>query len=286
MIESGMHWGEWMEPDIDSMTEQRQPKPELTSAYTHYSMGLLAQMLHSVGRNREAAECEAFSEGAKRAYNEFFVKDGHITAPRQAPMVRALALGLLDGDTAKSVAFDLNRSAMERNYTVGTGFLSTPYVLSVLTKYGYLDTAYKMLENECVPGWLAMVDGGATTVWETYVMFDENGHPLVHSMNHYSPGAMCSFLYDTVCGIRVDGTRHFVIAPQPGGTLTHAKAEWLSPYGKVSSHWIRENSEVKFEITVPANCTAEITLPDGHRNTVTAGSFKFTCKESKRHEFP
>ena len=275
VIESGQHWGEWLEPDADSISEMRQPKPELTSAYVHYSMALLAEMLRELGREDEAKACEAFSDGAKRAYNAFFVKDGHITAPRQAPMVRALALGLLDGETARSVAADLNADATKRNYTVGTGFLSTPYVLGVLTKYGYLDTAYKMLENTKAPGWLARVEGGATTVWENYVMFDAEGHPRQSSMNHYSPGAVCAFLYDTVCGIRVDGERHFTIAPQPGGTLTRAEASWLSPYGFVTSGWEKTEIGTRFTIEIPPNTTATITLPNGKTETVNAGRYSY-----------
>lgn len=281
VIESGMHWGEWMEPDIDSIAEQMQPKPELTSAYTHYSMRLLAEMLEAVGRKPEAEECRAFSEGARQAYRFYFVKAGHITVPgqsgqnRQAPMVRALALGLLDEETAKSVAADLNESAIKRNYTVGTGFLSTPYVLEVLTNYGYLDTAYKMLENTKAPGWLAMVEGGATTVWETYVMYDEEGHPLGHSMNHYSPGAVCAFLFNTVCGIRVDGERRFVIAPLPGGTLEHARARYRSPYGEVSCRWERkEDGRILYHVEVPANCTAVIRLPGGRVENVCTGTYE------------
>ena len=97
VIESGQHWGEWLEPDADSIDEMRQPKPELTSAYTAYSMRLYAEMLDVLGLRDEAKDARAFSDGAKRAYNRYFVKNGHIDAPRQAPMVRALALGLLDG---------------------------------------------------------------------------------------------------------------------------------------------------------------------------------------------
>lgn len=275
VIESGRHWGEWLEPDADSISEMRRPKPELTCAYTHYSMGLLAEMLHALGREDEAKACREFSDGAKRAYNAFFVKDGHITAPRQAPMVRSLALGLLDGETARSVAANLNADAVRRNYTVGTGFLSTPYVLGVLTKYGYLDTAYQMLENTRAPGWLAMVEGGATTVWENYVMFDLGGHPKQSSMNHYSPGAVCAFLYDTVCGIRVDGEGHFAIAPQPGGTLRCAKASWRSPYGEVKSSWDRTENGTCFAFEIPANTTATITLPDGKTETVNAGRYHY-----------
>lgn len=275
VIESGMHWGEWLEPDADSISELRQPKPELTAAYAHSSMALLAEMLHALGRENEAKTCEAFSEGAKQAYNTFFAKDGHITAPRQAPMVRALALGLLDEETAKSVAADLNADAVKRSYTVGTGFLSTPYVLGVLTKYGYLDTAYRMLENTRAPGWLAMVEGGATTVWENYVMFDADGHPKQSSMNHYSPGAVCAFLYDTVCGVRVDGERHFAIAPQPGGTLTHAETNWRSPYGEVKSRWEKTENGIRFEFEIPSNTTATIALPNGKTETVSAGRYHY-----------
>ncbi|MBR3271318.1 MAG: family 78 glycoside hydrolase catalytic domain [Clostridia bacterium] len=275
VIESGQHWGEWLEPDADSIGEMRQPKPELTSAYTAYSMRLFAEMLDALGLMDEANDARAFSDGAKRAYNRYFVKDGHINAPRQAPMVRALALGLLDGEDKASVAADLNRSAIERSYTVGTGFLSTPFVLGVLTENGYLDTAYKMLENTTAPGWLAMVTGGATTVWENYVMFDENGHPKRSSMNHYSPGAVCAFLYNTVCGIRVAGKNRFAIAPQPGGTLSHAKAVYNSPFGTVESAWTRTGTQTRFTISVPANTTAAVVLPDGTTHEINAGRYEY-----------
>ena len=190
-------------------------------------------------------------------------------------MVRALALGLLDEATARSVAADLNDDAVRRHYTVGTGFLSTPYVLGVLTKYGYPDTAYRMLENTKAPGWLAMVEGGATTVWENYVMFDADGHPKQSSMNHYSPGAVCAFLYDTVCGIRVDGERHYAIAPQPGGTLTHAETNWRSPYGEVKSRWEKTENGIRFEFEIPSNTTATIALPNGKTETVSAGRYHY-----------
>lgn len=271
VIESGMHWGEWLEPDIDSTKEQSRPKPELTAAYTHYSIGLLAEMLRSIGRNKEAADCDAFAQGAKQAYNYYFVKDGKIQAPRQAPMVRALALGLLSEEDAIKAAADLNQNAIDRNYTVGTGFLSTPFVLGVLSKYGYVDTAYKMLENTKAPGWLAMVEQGATTVWEVYHIFDEKGHPKASSMNHYSPGAVCGFLFDTVCGIQIAGENHFRIVPIPGGTLTHAAARYDSPYGLVESKWKKREDHTTYVITIPANCTAEVILPGGTCKRVTAG---------------
>ncbi len=275
VIESGYHWGEWCEPEVDFISEMYIPKPEITTAYTFYTMKLLAEMLYEIKMDEKAKECEEFAENARRAYNCYFVKDGHITAPRQAPMVRSLALGLLDKDTEISVAKDLNESAVKRNYTVATGFLSTPFVLGTLVKHGYIDTAYRMLENTKAPGWLAMVEGGATTIWETYVMFDKDNHPLVHSMNHYSPGAVCAFLYDTVCGIRISGENFFTLKPQPGGTLTFASAVYNSPYGKITSAWEKRDGKYVYSFEIPSNTTARLVLPDGRSELLKSGKYTF-----------
>lgn len=274
VMESGSHWGEWCEPDIDSMTEMNQPKPELTTAYTYHSMKLLAEMLEVIGKEEEAKECKEFAGGARKAYNYYFVENGTIKAPRQAPLVRSLALELLDEKDAVYVADKLNQSAVSRDYTVGTGFLSTPYVLQVLAKYGYVETAYRMLENTKAPGWLAMVEAGATSVWETYQLYDEDGHPLQHSMNHYSPGAMCGFLFDTVCGVKIKDENEFLIHPLPGGTLTEASAEYDSPYGMVTSSWKKTRDEIVFQFCVPANTKAYVTLPDGKQETLAAGFYE------------
>ena len=277
VIESGFHWGEWCESGVDFISEMYLPKPELTTAYVHYTTGLLAEMLREIGRDREADECEEFSRKSKEAYNYYFVKDGHINAPRQAPMVRSLALGLLDGETEKTVANDLNESVIKRNYTVGTGFLSTPFVLGILVKYGYIDTAYRMLENTKAPGWLAMVEGGATTIWESYISYDRDNHPISGSMNHYSPGAVCAFLYDTVCGIRISGENLFTLQPQPGGTLTNANAEYNSPYGKITSSWEKKNGKTVFRFEIPSNTTAQLILPDGTAELLKSGIHTFEC---------
>lgn len=277
IIESGLHWGEWCEPDVDGGKELIRPKQEIAAAYMYHSMTLLSEMLCAVGREEEAVQCDTYAEGAKCAYNHHFVENGKILAPRQAPMVRSLALGLLDEKTQKQVAAQLNADVIARNYKVGTGFLSTPFVLGVLVKYGYTDSAYRMLENTEAPGWLAMVEQGATTVWEQYICYDTEKRPMQVSMNHYSPGAVCAFLFNTICGIRVVGENRFEIAPFPGGTLTYANAVYGSPYGKVESGWVRGSGQCEFTVKLPANTAALVRLPDGRSLEVESGTHYYTC---------
>ena len=185
----------------------------------------------------------------------------------QAKLVRPLALGLLDGDSKKTAQRRLIQAAEQYRYRVGTGFLSTPFLLPVLTGAGEVETAYRMLENTEKPGWLAEVLDGATTIWENW------GGNL--SRNHYSPGAVCQWLFDTCAGIRVDGENHFTIAPIPGGTLAWAEAGYRSIYGEVKSCWEKTDSGTKFTVTIPSNTTADVTLPNGTRYSTGAGTHTF-----------
>ena len=150
-------------------------------------------------------------------------------------------------------------------------------ILGVLSDYD-LDAAYRLLENEEIPGWLSMPRNGATTIWENWEgPYNTQGAGL-GSLNHYSKGAVCRWLFDTMCGIRVDGKNHFLIAPQPGGSLTHAGASYNSIYGKVESKWEKTENGYVFTVTIPANCTATVILPDGSAKTQAFGTYTYEIK--------
>lgn len=282
LVESGVHWGEWCEPDgvldTDIIMEMTRPKQEENAAYMHYSMTLLAEMLEAAGKQEEAGVCHEYAAGAREAYQYHFVKEDDIETNRQCKLVRPLALGLLDEKAACNVAARLSGTAAERDYKIGTGFLSTPFILPVLADYGYAETAYRMLENEEEPGWLAMVKQGATTVWEKYNGYDEQGKPLELSFNHYSPGAVCSFLFSHTAGIRIVGERKFLFRPIPGGSLNFAKAHWDSAYGMAKAEWKLTGSTFTYEIEVPCNCVAVVELPDGSTRSVAAGAYTWSCE--------
>ncbi|MCR2792736.1 glycoside hydrolase family 78 protein [Microbacterium sp. zg.Y625] len=255
VYEKGMHLGEWLEPEEfrDAVTGTSRPsRTEEATAYLHYTMRHLAEISGVLGESTDAARYLRYADGAKRAYNHLFVQGRPIDTDRQAKLVRPLALELLDAEVIDAVGERLVKAVENRDYRVGTGFLSTPFVLPVLTAIGRSDVAYRMLENEQAPSWLAEVKAGATTIWE-----DWEGK---ESHNHYSPGSVSQWLFDTVAGIRVDGENRFVIAPTPGGTLTHAGAVYTSQYGRVECAWEMHGGELRVRVVIPANTTAELRL--------------------------
>ena len=266
--EKGVHLGEWLEPEEfrDKVYGTQAKHPEECTAYLHYAMVTIGEIAQLLNKADIAAKCAKIADGAKEAYNALFVKTGTLNTNRQAKLVRPLALGLLDGEEQKNAQKLLVKAVEDYNYCVGTGFLSTPFILPVLAEAGELETAYKMLENTKKPGWLGEVLDGATTIWENW-----EGDL---SQNHYSPGAVCQWLFDSVAGIRVDGENRFRITPMPGGTLTHAKASYRSPYGLVESGWEKNDNGTKYVITIPANCTAEVILHSGERRILSAGRYE------------
>lgn len=119
---------------------------------------------------------------------------------------------------------------------------------------------------------------GATTIWESWEgPYNEQGAGA-GSLNHYSKGAVCAWLFKTVCGIRFAGENRFTVAPRPGGSLAHASASCQSLYGRVESKWEKTDRGYSFTVTVPANCQAVVRLPDGSKRIQTPGTQIYTME--------
>jgi alpha-L-rhamnosidase len=84
------------------------------------------------------------------------------------------------------------------------------------------------------------------------------------SFNHYAYGAVADWLHRTVAGLAPaePGYRRLRVAPRPGPGITSAAATHETPYGTASVSWTLEGSSFTLELVVPANSTAEVSLPD------------------------
>ena len=280
-VNLGQSYGEWSEPAdicVFHWTDFCAPHPEVSTAYTAYVMRIIAEAAEQYGTAEEAALFREYHEGCKRAYQELITTEAYpLDTDRQARLVRPLALDLLTEEQREFAKKRLITALEHYGWRLGTGFLSTPLILDVLADID-TEAAYRLLENEQIPGWLSMPKLGATTIWESWEgPYNQQGAGA-GSLNHYSKGAVCAWLFSTMCGIRPDGENHFSIAPRPGGSLTHASAEWHSIYGRVESRWKRTANGYSFTVTVPANCEADIRLPDGSTQKQTAGTVTYTTE--------
>jgi alpha-L-rhamnosidase len=86
---------------------------------------------------------------------------------------------------------------------------------------------------------------------------------MADSLNHYSKGAVISFLHRYTAGLQVaePGYRRFRVAPRPGGGITSARTHHDSPYGRIEVAWILDGGHGQLDVAVPEGTRADIARP-------------------------
>lgn len=272
----GQSYGEWAEPTevhITGFKDFACPHPEETTAYIVYMLQTMAEIAEVLGKKDDKKRFSEFAEKAKIGYGKLVeCPKFSLDTDRQAKLVRPLYMGLLDEEQRKFAQKRLITALDNYEWRLGTGFLSTPFILYVLEDID-VKYAYRLLENEQMPGWLFMPKMNANTIWESWEGTQAQGGSA--SLDHYSKGAVLEWVFSKMCGIKVSGENKFTIAPKVGGKFTFAKCEYQSVYGKVSCGWQREDGKATYKIVIPANTTAKVILPSVEK-TLTAGEYEFT----------
>ena len=124
-----------------------------------------------------------------------------------------------------------------------------------------------ILRQEDYPGYLYMINHGATATWESW----DSERSRVH--NCYN--GIGTWFYQAIAGIRPDaaapGYRHFYVDPQPTSGVTWVKASKPTPYGDI----LVEINQDEVRLTAPVGTTATVFPDTPSEQTVTAGQWTF-----------
>ncbi len=272
-------FGDWLALDGSGHTEGGTPKELIGTAFYAHAAGLLSQIARVTGKSDDAKRYAALFDSIKTTFCARFVTpEGRLSPPFQTPYLLALEFNLVPDELRPKLALELAREIKRRGDKLSTGFVGSPYINSVLTREGHLDTAYTLLHQTGWPSWLYAVTQGATTIWERWdgwtseKGFQDAG---MNSFNHYAYGAVGAWLYSQVAGIALDpqvpGYARFVLAPKPGGQLTSAKAYLNTLHGRIESEWHLDGGKFSYRFVVPPNTSAKVSLPDGSGFEAVAG---------------
>ena len=143
------------------------------------------------------------------------------------------------------------------------GHLATGLVgIPVLTEWAILnrsaDWVYGMLKKKDYPGYLYMIENGATATWEHW-----NGE---RSRIHNCYNGIGAWFYQAIGGIRPDekfsGYRRVIIAPQVPAGISWAKVSKETPLGTLKVDWEVREGVLQMNLTVPPGCRALLELPE------------------------
>jgi alpha-L-rhamnosidase len=207
---------------------------------------------------------------------EYVTPNGHLVSGTQTAYVLALNFDMLPDSLRPQAAKRLADNIKSYGNHLTTGFLGTPYLCHVLTRFGYTDMAYKLLLQDTYPSWLYPVKMGATTIWERWDGEKPDSTfetPSMNSFNHYSYGAIGDWMYRKMVGLDTyeDGVgyKHIKIQPHIGGGFSFASANIQTYYGKLSSGWKVGVDTITIDVEIPANTTATIFIPAAKADEVT-----------------
>ncbi|SHJ22896.1 glycoside hydrolase family 78 protein [Pseudozobellia thermophila] len=263
------HWGDWLAYDANSpayngsVTE----KDLIATAYAYYSTTLFSKIASVLGKYDDANKYADLAKNIKEAFvQEYITPNGRLVSHTQTAYAMALSFDLIPEHLIEKSASYLAQD-VKRFGHLTTGFLGTPLLCKTLSKIGRDDLAFMLLNRKEFPSWLYPITMGATTIWERWDTQKPDGTIIegMNSFNHYSYGAIGEWLYTHVGGLRTDpenpGYKHIIFDPHPGGGLTLANTEFNSLYGKIQSNWKIKDSLFEYEIRIPPNTTATVTLP-------------------------
>ena len=277
---TGFHFGDWLFYSIDDDTDGSSAitdKYFIAQCFYAHSTQLLIDAAKALGKKDDVDTYTVLLKRIKEAFmKEYVTANGRLVSGTQTAYTLALNFDMLPEELRAQAAKRLvdNISGYDNHLT--TGFLGTPYLCHVLTRFGYNNVAYRLLLQDTYPSWLYPVKMGATTIWERWdgIKPDKSFEAAsMNSFNHYSYGAIGDWMYRVMAGLDTyadrPGYKHIRIQPHPGGGFTNATASLLTYYGKATSGWEIKDGQIYFNIDVPANTTADIYLPADAADKIT-----------------
>jgi alpha-L-rhamnosidase len=269
---SGFHYGDWLYfRPVDDDNDGRSAVTDkflIAQCFYAHSTQLLINTAQVLNRQEDVQQYTELLKRIKTAFmNEYVSPNGRLASGTQTAYVLALNFDMLPENQRQQAAERLADNIKTYGHLT-TGFLGTPYLCHVLTRFGYTDLAYKLLLHDKFPSWLYPVRMGATTIWERWDGIKPNGtfqSVGMNSFNHYAYGAIGDWMYRKMVGIDTfedgAGYKHIRIQPHIGGGFSNAAASLETYYGKVSNEWKLENGKLKMDVSIPANTFATVYMP-------------------------
>ena len=277
-------YGDWCVPPespelIHAKDSSRITNPQLiATTYYYYLLQLMKKFAELSNNEADCAQFESEANKVKIAFNKKFYNVGKSVYANNTVTSNILPLAFdMVPESEKEKVFQniTDKILYENKGHISTGVIGTQWIMRWLTRYNRPDIAYRLASNTSYPSWGYMVENGATTIWELWN--GNTANPSMNSQNHVMLlGDLLIWMYENIAGIRSDSNevafKKIIMKPSFEVDLSYVNASYNSSYGKIISNWKKENGQLMWNITVPANTSAVVYLPAKTVNEVKEGN--------------
>ena len=255
------HWflGDWALPNEEHQLDQ-QSIDCVNSCSMSWVYETMAKVAKVLGKDEDSRLYEQKHQDINRKIHEtyFNATKGYYATGMQIDQ----CFPQLVGATPKALSGKIQQSLRALTHTqfddhLFTGLVGITILTQWLTKQGDAELMYKMLSQHSYPGYLYMIDNGATTTWEHW--------EATRSRIHNCYNGIGSWFYQALGGILPDeqepAYRHFYLHPQPVEGISYVRVAKNTPYGHILVEWNKTSTTFDMKIEVPAGTTATLTVP-------------------------
>jgi alpha-L-rhamnosidase len=253
----------------------------MSSGYSYLNAKLLSQFSNCLQEPEKETYWKGIAEKIRSAIlKEWFNEQtGVVGTGSEACYAFALWLGILPDSVRLEAAKRLHQDLLNRNYQFTTGNLCTRYLLDMLTEYGYVDDAYRLMTSETYPSFGFELQQEATTIWERFEMKE---NPGMNSHNHPMYGSVGSWFYTGLAGIRPTGPgfSHCMVKPAFPKALLSVQASVDTVRGRLTVRWLKRFGELHLYIDLPPQTVCNLDFA-GQQQTLGPGTHHFSIPETQ-----
>lgn len=242
------------------------PNDYTSSCYYYLDYVNMAEFARILGKDPQPFQQKA--DTIKKLINQKFLQPetGTYANGTQTAQGLALYLGIVPEESEQKVFDKLVEVVKATDCSLDFGVIGSKVVPVVLTKYGEVEMAYKMVAKDTAPSWGYWVtEMGGTTLFETWLLSPRFNDA---SLNHVFMGHVSAWMYNSLAGIDFDpknpGFKNVIMRPHFVKDLDWVKGEYNAVSGKIVSQWKRSGDAVEYSVQIPANVTATVYLPEGN----------------------
>ena len=241
-------------------------KELMSSIYFYTDASILAKTAKILGKTIDNEKYNALALKIKNAINSKYLnrETGIYASGFQTELSAPLHWGIVPEESRIKVAENLAKRVIADGKHLDVGLLGTKTILNALSANGYADLAYEVALQKTFPSWGWWIVNGATTLYENWPINSKSDI----SMNHIMFGEIGAWFYKSPGGIYPDeqqpGFKNIVLKPDFVKGLNSFEASHTGPYGKIVSSWRRMGKKIEYNLTIPANSTANLVLKGGN----------------------
>lgn len=228
---------------------------QMSDLYYYRSLVIMEKTASLLEKTEEALRYGALAQKVRQAFLSDHYDWNEHTFGTQSLNAYCIEEGMYPEGEDKAIAKWCADDIVRHDNHITCGHIGIRYIYRVLTRYGYFELLEKVLNSHTYPSFGAMLDMGATTLWES---FELRFHG--QSLSHPFKGSYCLWLYEDVLGIQKNspGGKTFTVKPLAASMIPWAKGSVETPYGVISVDYKVGDY---FHVIVPSNTTATVFVP-------------------------